>query len=149
MNQTEQYQLNQWDKSDRIMMEDFNADNAKMEQALAEQGATLAEHTAALAGCGNCKIEYQTYVGTGKYREENANSLTFSAPPLIVFIAGYDGYHFCMVAGHNQAQNNEYYPVTITWSGNTVRWYSEQSQHYQGNMLNKTYYAVALMAADA
>ena len=36
MNQTPNYQLNQWDKSDRIMMEDFNADNAKIEAALSE-----------------------------------------------------------------------------------------------------------------
>lgn len=34
MNKTENYQLNQWDKTDRIQMEDFNADNAKIEAAL-------------------------------------------------------------------------------------------------------------------
>ena len=42
MNQTPNYQLNQWDKSDRIMMEDFNADNAKIEAALSET-MTLAQ----------------------------------------------------------------------------------------------------------
>ena len=36
INQTPNYQLNQWDKSDRIMMEDFNTDNAKIEAALSE-----------------------------------------------------------------------------------------------------------------
>lgn len=36
MNKTEKYQLNQWEKTDRIMMEDFNADNAKLEAALAD-----------------------------------------------------------------------------------------------------------------
>ena len=34
MNQTPNFQLNLWDKTDRIMMEDFNADNAKIEAAL-------------------------------------------------------------------------------------------------------------------
>lgn len=34
MNQTPHLQLNQWEKSDRIMMEDFNADNAKLDEAL-------------------------------------------------------------------------------------------------------------------
>ena len=34
MNQTPNYQLNQWEKTDRIRMEDFNADNAKIEAAL-------------------------------------------------------------------------------------------------------------------
>lgn len=36
MNKTEKYQLNQWEKTDRIMMEDFNEDNAKLEAALAD-----------------------------------------------------------------------------------------------------------------
>lgn len=34
MQQTEQYQLNQWELADRVRMEDFNADNAKLETAL-------------------------------------------------------------------------------------------------------------------
>lgn len=42
MNKTPNYQLNQWEKSDRIMMEDFNADNAKIEAALE---ALSGEHT--------------------------------------------------------------------------------------------------------
>lgn len=36
MNKTEKYQLNQWEKTDRIMMEDFNEDNAKLEAALSD-----------------------------------------------------------------------------------------------------------------
>ena len=35
MAETGNYQLNQWEKTDRIQMEDFNADNAKTDQALA------------------------------------------------------------------------------------------------------------------
>ena len=42
MNKTPNYQLNQWDKSDRIQMEDFNADNAKIEAALAQEAAARA-----------------------------------------------------------------------------------------------------------
>lgn len=34
MNQTENYNLSQWAKTDRILMEDFNADNAKIDAAL-------------------------------------------------------------------------------------------------------------------
>ena len=34
MTKTTNYQLNQWAKSDRIMMDDFNADNAKIDAAL-------------------------------------------------------------------------------------------------------------------
>ena len=35
MKQTEQYGLNQWELTDRILMSDFNADNAKIAAALA------------------------------------------------------------------------------------------------------------------
>jgi len=41
MNKTEKYQLNQWELTDRIQMEDFNSDNAKIDAALAEQAAAL------------------------------------------------------------------------------------------------------------
>ena len=36
MKQTSNYQLNQWDAQDRILREDFNADNEKLDAALAE-----------------------------------------------------------------------------------------------------------------
>lgn len=39
MRQTDQYGLNQWELSDRIRMEDFNADNFKIAAALAGLGA--------------------------------------------------------------------------------------------------------------
>ena len=35
MTKTTNYQLNQWAKSDRLMMDDFNADNQKIDAALA------------------------------------------------------------------------------------------------------------------
>ena len=35
MKQTDQYKLNQWDPTDRILREDFNADNLKLDAALA------------------------------------------------------------------------------------------------------------------
>ena len=42
MKQTQNYQLNQWEKTDRIQMEDFNGDNAKIEAALAAVDERLA-----------------------------------------------------------------------------------------------------------
>ena len=41
MKQTEQYGLNQWELTDRIRMEDFNADNAKIAAALAGKTGRL------------------------------------------------------------------------------------------------------------
>ncbi len=47
MNQTEHYKLSQWEKTDRIMMDDFNRDNASIDTALAASAAALAAETAA------------------------------------------------------------------------------------------------------
>ena len=41
MNQTANYQLCQWDPTDRILMEDFNSDNSKIDAALKAQADTL------------------------------------------------------------------------------------------------------------
>ncbi len=41
MERTEQYQLSRWQKSDRILMDDFNADNAKIDAALAANAAAI------------------------------------------------------------------------------------------------------------
>jgi len=41
-NKTQNYQLNQWVKSDQVKMEDFNADNAKIDAALASKASTSA-----------------------------------------------------------------------------------------------------------
>ena len=50
MKQTENYQLNQWELTDRIRMEDFNGDNEKIDAALNSQAEALAAETAARAG---------------------------------------------------------------------------------------------------
>lgn len=47
MNQTENYGMNQWELTDRIRMEDFNGDNAKIDAALKSQAEALAAETAA------------------------------------------------------------------------------------------------------
>lgn len=50
MKQTTNYKLSQWEKSDRIQMEDFNGDNAKLEAALKAQADALTAHGASLDG---------------------------------------------------------------------------------------------------
>ena len=42
MNQTTNYQLSQWEPTDRILMSDFNADNAKIDAALKTQADSIA-----------------------------------------------------------------------------------------------------------
>ena len=47
MTKTTNYQLNQWAKSDRVMMDDFNADNATLDAALKANADAIAETAAA------------------------------------------------------------------------------------------------------
>ena len=88
MEHTENYQLSQWAKQDRIQMQDFNADNQKLDTALkAEADARAAEtsarqavldtHTAQIAKPANCQIYTTSYVGTGKWGTGGPNSVTF------------------------------------------------------------------------
>ena len=57
MTKTTNYQLNQWAKSDRVMMDDFNADNATLDAALkANADAIAAETTARVAGDALVKL---------------------------------------------------------------------------------------------
>ena len=82
-NQTANYQLNQWVKSDQVKMEDFNADNAKIDGTLAAHEATLASLTETVPKLGNCAVCTGTYVGTGDY---NPVVQTFPARPVFIVV---------------------------------------------------------------
>lgn len=76
LNTTEHYQLNQWEGSDRIMREDFNADNRKTAEALTE-----------LAGAVAQKVDQAQVDATLKWVKigesvlsGNSNTLSFTIP---------------------------------------------------------------------
>ena len=145
MNQTKKYQLNLWDKTDRIQMEDFNADNAKIEAAL----SSVAEQAALVSKRGNCEVYYGSYVGTGS----GATKLSFEKKPLLINIMNDDMWlvtvqgvpgAFSKNAGSGGGYN---YAV---WSGNSVSITSNTgSASNQCNEKGATYYVVALMDAGA
>ena len=138
MTKTTNYQLNQWAKSDRIMMDDFNADNQKID--------------AALAACGNCKISYGSYTGTGEYGTAHPCSLTFSFEPKLLIIGLYnegqgDPVHFikgntayfCRNVGGTSGIHG-----TLSFQGNTVSWYSTDSEKHQLNYSGWPYIYLAI-----
>ena len=146
MEQTANYGLNQWAAGDRIMREDFNADNTKVDQALGALAATV-------AGCGNCNVVYGSYVGTGTYQSANPCTLTFDGKPLLVVIfanvKGFD--QLFMMQGSGFSFSNQNYSsstVYVTWSGNSVSWYNNGSINCQMNKSDVTYYYVALLTAN-
>lgn len=160
-NYTKNHQLSQWEKSDRVLMEDFNADNAKIDTALkAEAGAraaadsaintTLAAHTADITKRGNCQIYTTSYVGNGKYGQANPNTLTFSRSPMIVLITDINNsstmilFRGCTRTCHLAGR----YASILTWNSGTASWWSPSSSFEQMNDSDVTYHVVALLPMD-
>lgn len=120
-NYTTNYQLNQWTRSDRIMLKDFNADNAKIDAAL----KAVAD--------GGAKLAVGSYTGTGGYGAENANSLTFDFVPKIVWIVTQNQYstphRAVLIHGCTAASSSDYrsYGISsVTWddAARSVTWYA-------------------------
>lgn len=144
MNHTANFQLNQWESSDRIQMEDFNSDNAKIDTALKETAE-------AVALCGNCKIVTTSYTGDGATAKDNARSLTFEKAPAAVFIFGEETGFTApgavmrilkkgTVAGQNTAQS------ITEWAedGTSVSWYDGSLANSMLNTSGSTYLVVIL-----
>ena len=103
MTKTTNYQLNQWEKSDRVMMDDFNADNQKIDAALKANADAI---TAAAAAQTNCTVVCGTYTGTGDYTADSKNTLTFAGKPMLVIVYAVGGSNkmlgLVLVRGANQ-----------------------------------------------
>ena len=143
MNYTENYQLPQWVESDRVLMDDFNDMTEKIDTALGEHQEILTEHTAAIAGFGNCQIYYTTY--TGKWyggETQEYNRLTFPLPgrPFFVIVGcPTGGSSLWMTRGMVYAGG-----ATVTWGENSISWIAN-SDSAQMNELNKPYILCAFL----
>ena len=134
MDYTQYHQLSLWDEDDRILMEDFNSDNARTEAGLALKG--------------NCDILYGTYVGMGAYGADAKKTLTFPGTPLMVIVSG-EAYPVVML----NADATTLHPGLITndllsleWGENSVSWYTTTSSaERQLDSLDKTYIYVAFI----
>ena len=150
-NQTPNYALNQWERDDRILMEDFNEDNAKIDTALAGLEETAAGHTAALSRRGNCQIYTTSYVGNGKYGQANPITLTFPRKPLLVIVAQVNyGAMIVMPQGcaHIMHTEGNRGALVVTWQGNSVSWWTSDNSLIQMSEQDKTYMVVAFCAMD-
>lgn len=138
MDKTAQYQLNQWAPSDRVLREDFNKDNQKLETALSTIRNEIPQ------------IKIGTYVGTGLAGSEHKNSLTFDFKPRLVLILAPENPHYqflilpdhntgsCFVVGANQDS------ITVRWDHNTVSWWHYDRPYFQLNESGKTHYYFAI-----
>jgi len=148
MTHTKNYNLTQWSPDDRILRENFNADNAAIDTA-------LAAHDAALALRGNCRIETFTFAGTSTQGQNITFTLKFSARPLLFLIFGANTLYFSstdfhMYLGNKHSSVSNSFVLQDTefeWVGNTAK-ISLSAEYNQMNITGRTYQVVALYAED-
>ena len=140
-NQTPNYQLSQWERDDRVLMEDFNADNAKIDTALKAQAATCASLQTLLNKKGNCSVGTFTYQGTGTYGPDNPTRITFPRMPIAYIIAGYGivigrggANRAAIIFNGNVSTNCN--AIVLTWSGNTMSFHDNSPN----GQMNNSYY---------
>ena len=151
MTYTQNYQLPQWVKSDRILMDDFNDANAKIDAALKSHDDSLAGHAAQLENFGNCIFYTTVYTGTGGKGSGNRNTLTFPHTPYFVAVFGQnEGQLFLLrgAGGYAFLGTDLNYHGTAAWSGKSVSWYHDSDTRPQLNTSGKQYRVLALLAAD-
>ena len=165
-NYTPNYRLNQWARPDKVLMEDFNADNAKIDGAIKAQADGLAAEVSArtalaaqMAKKGNCRIELRSYTGTGKTGDGVSVSISFSAKPVIFFVIGprcllvadcASGYNTFIGYISNGIYGSSFNGggVEITWSGNTAALTIPENLP-DLNVNHYTYKVIAFFALDA
>ena len=178
-NYTSSYNLNQWSASDRVLRTEFNADNAKIDAALAGKASassvsslqttvnglktskadktaldalktTVTQHTSSLSGKGNCQLYTTSYMGNDACGADSPTSLTFpQKPAAVLIVAGRT--RMILVQGNTDSWSEAYTgsmaDVKVTWSGNTVTWYTGRASG-QMNESGRLYRVVALLQAE-
>ena len=145
-NKTPHYSLSQWERDDRILMEDFNADNVKIDAAIKANTDALASQGEALAGLSNGRVHIGSYVGTGQSGKEHPNSYTFPVMPACFFVLRGGGtYTLVGRGGAPMAAIINSGNMSLTWNGNTMSWY-DVSANGQFNVGGAVYLVIAFYA---
>ena len=155
MTKTTNYQLPKWEKTDRIQMKDFNDMTATLDTALKANADAAAAASAAVALCGNCKIETSTYTGNGKYGNANPVTLTFPKRPMTVVVFGSRA--LLLITDKSSAtpdiltfynSNATFQKVNAGWNGGTLSFFNMNSADYQANIKDVVYQVIAFYAQD-
>ena len=144
MEQTNHVQLNLWAGEDRILREDFNADNVKTEAALAEVAEVQRTMEAVLNAGNLCKFHTMTYEGTDPGVPRNPLSLIFPKKPLVILIADLTGGGSSIFVRGDSGSSG----ASQTWDGNTFT-YSCSFSNNQMTENGHTYQVIALMTDQA
>ena len=127
-NHTPNLNLNQWAENDPVIREDFNADNAKIDAAVAAK----------------CEVVFGTYTGNG----EQTRTISFGFTPSIVFLATKRGMHpdtgtygGIIATGRPLYSGSERASALIVEGGIQIHYYN--SERVYTNVNNTLYYYVA------
>ena len=133
---TTNFGLSQWALSDDVRMEDFNADNLRLENALSRTAC----------------FRTGSYTGDGTYGAEHPNTLAFDFAPALVIVTFFvesTGEWFQMIAvrgagtGVSQCRpanstGDSRLAVHLTWGTDSLSWYSG-NEYNQGNRPGAVY----------
>ena len=127
-NQTTNYQLNQWEAADQVLRTDFNADNAKVDAALAGKVDQ--------AALDNLESTVETLTGTTAALSATHNGRVYAVQGSNVGSGSYLG-------GGGEA-------INVSWSGHSMTVSSPSGDaSYLCNWSGDRYSVVALLDANA
>lgn len=148
---THNYHLHQWDPQDPFLRTDFNGDLAAIDGALGALAGQDAALKADVAKRGNCTLFTGSYVGTGTNGEDSPSSFQFPTKPLAVLLSDpVDTYQMLVTYGQQACYPADSSPKAnrLSWSGNTLQWYSRDTSAEQLNMADRVYHVCAWMDAS-
>ena len=123
-NQTPNYALSQWERTDKVLMEDFNADNAKIDAALKSKG--------------DCYMIAKAYGGTGDSGTSAPSQMGFTRQPRFVIIADRsNGKYLFYFDGCYTGYTPAFPGSSVTFSCDysvqkkyfVLKWYSDTPEH--------------------
>ena len=106
-NHTTNYDLNQWEGTDRVLRTEFNADNAKIDAALKANADAVAALEATISQKGNCTVLHSTYTGDGWYGEDHPSGISGLERARAILHEGATAYQQAMELAQSLIQNAE------------------------------------------
>ena len=146
-NHTPNYQLSQWEKTDQVLMDDFNADNAAIDAALKAGADARTALSGQLAKKGNCRIRSHVYVGNGACGLNNPTVVNFTGHPDFFVIYGGQGVMFGAYGEEATLLSTDQrlvpFQVTPQWTGNQCKFsLAVDSPYPQLNVSGLVYHVV-------
>lgn len=141
-NQTPNFGLSLWEPDDPVLREEFNANHAAID--------------AALASCGNCCIATGSYIGTGTVGSASPCQLQLGFKPLVFFLNTTSGLsdnrHTVWLYPEESPTHisASYVVYHVSWLDEGISWYitstnsNYRTAEYQYNTEGTEYYYTAI-----